>query len=71
MKEHPTELLLFVHKGRETNKLFVSKHQTKMYICMSVRSRGKRDFLAPNIDRGLISSSFTTYGCRHPCYNFY
>ncbi len=25
-------------------------------------------FSAPNYDRGLISSSFATYGCCHPCF---
>ncbi len=27
-------------------------------------------FWAPNLDRGLISSSFATYGCCHPCLFF-
>ena len=39
----------------------------RMSVCPSTTFRGKRDILCPNLDRGLISSSFATYGCCHPC----
>ncbi len=41
-----------------------------MYVCSSGLG-GNIIFSAPNKDRGLISSSFTTYGCCHPCLNLY
>ncbi len=41
----------------------------RMSVCLSGLG-GNVIFSAPNHDRGLISSSFATYGCCHPCYLF-
>ncbi len=43
-----------------------------MSVRMSLRQPrlgGSVIFSAPNLDRGLISSSFATYGCCHRCFN--
>ena len=37
------------------------------YVCLSGLG-GNVIFSASNLDRGLISSSFATYGCFHPCF---
>ena len=38
-----------------------------MSVCQP-RLEGNVIFSAPNLDRGLISSSFATYRCCHPCF---
>ncbi len=56
------DLLILVFSSEATLKIIMSARP-------SVRFMVKRDFLGPNQDRGVIYSSFATYGCYHPCLN--